>query len=96
VKNQNNEYEGKSHDVVDNKGSNFLSHDVYENKGCYAVYPTIFMKPNELSLSFRRYSSLDFSIEDRQRAGTPPGVLSIFKNEPRKSFRINESVKKRT
>jgi hypothetical protein len=96
VKNQNNEYEGKSHDVVDNKGSNFLSHDVYENKGCYAVYPTICMKLNELSLSSKRYSSLDFSMENRQEPAPPRGYPSIFKNEPRKSFRINESVKKRT
>jgi hypothetical protein len=27
---QNNEYEGKSHDIVDNKGPIFLSHDVYD------------------------------------------------------------------
>jgi hypothetical protein len=25
-----NEYEGKSHDIVDNKGPIFLSHDVYD------------------------------------------------------------------
>jgi hypothetical protein len=48
-----NEYEGKSNDIVDNKGPVFLSHDVYENKGCYAVYPTIFMKPNELPYVIR-------------------------------------------
>jgi hypothetical protein len=29
---QNNEYEGTSHDVIDNKGSIFLSHDMYDNK----------------------------------------------------------------
>jgi hypothetical protein len=29
-KNRNNEYEGESHDVIDNKGSIFLSHDVYD------------------------------------------------------------------
>jgi hypothetical protein len=29
---KNNEYEGTSHDVVDNKGQIFISHDMYDNK----------------------------------------------------------------
>ena len=29
----NIENEGESHDVIDNKGSNFLSHDVIDNTG---------------------------------------------------------------
>jgi hypothetical protein len=37
------ENEGKSHDIVDNKGPNFLSHDVIDNKDTYAVYPTMLM-----------------------------------------------------
>ena len=32
-KKNNNENEGESHDIIENKGSNFLSHDVHENKG---------------------------------------------------------------
>jgi hypothetical protein len=31
----NIEYEGESHDVIDNKGSIFLTHDVVDNKGAY-------------------------------------------------------------
>jgi hypothetical protein len=31
--NQNMQNEGDSHDVVDNKGYNFISHDVIDNKG---------------------------------------------------------------
>jgi hypothetical protein len=31
----NIENEGESHDVVDNKGSNFITHDVIDNKGTY-------------------------------------------------------------
>jgi hypothetical protein len=31
----NIEYEGESHDIVDNKGPIFLTHDVIDNKGSY-------------------------------------------------------------
>jgi hypothetical protein len=47
-KQMNIENEGTSHDVVDNKGSNFLTHDVIDNKGIYCVYPTIFMMGKDL------------------------------------------------
>jgi hypothetical protein len=33
----NIENEGESHDIVDNKGSNFLTHDVIDNKDSYIV-----------------------------------------------------------
>ena len=36
---RNNEYEGESHDIVDNKGPIFLSHDVYENTGVSWAIP---------------------------------------------------------
>jgi len=45
-------YEGKSHDVHENKGPKEIfvgeSHDVDENKGTYFRHPTIFMKIQEL------------------------------------------------
>jgi hypothetical protein len=40
--------EGRTHDVVDNKGPVLGTHDVYENKGTYLGKATMFMKTMEL------------------------------------------------
>ena len=55
----NIENEGESNDVVDNKGSNFLSHDVTDNKDTYLCYPTMFMK---IKLLTNFYYSLDIHL----------------------------------
>jgi hypothetical protein len=36
------------------------------------------------------------NVEPNQPAGYPPGVYRKGKNEPEKSFRINETLEKRT
>jgi hypothetical protein len=88
----NIENEGESHDVIDNKGQNFLSHDVADNTGTYRDYPTMFMKTKEVS--FCSYSL------DRAKAVSgnprPPPYSPKTQNEPEKLFRINKSDQKRT
>jgi hypothetical protein len=82
----NIENEGESHDVVDNKGRNFLPHDVADNTGIYRDYPTMFMKTNQVS--FDCYSL------DRAKAGScKPGAPLIAPKRKTNPRSVLESAK---
>jgi hypothetical protein len=88
--------EGTSHDIIDNKGSNFISHDVVDNKGSYLDYPTMFMKTNELAFYLIPLTAPSQYLATlrggpKKRKTNPRSAvesIKVGKNEPKTNPRI--------